>query len=284
MTDIIETIQSRYGEYTKTQKKVADYVTKYTLHASFMTIDSMAHEIGVSTMSIIRLAMVLGYSGYSEFQHALQEYLKNWARPSLKLKAKEHSDGAPNNLIEKIVTQQIENLELTYNAMGSDSIMKATKIISNAEQVFIMGMRSSYSVAHYLNYNINRMFGHSSLISAEGGEEYDKLLKLDDSSVLIAFTLPRYVEKVQIACQVAKQRGAKVIAITDKFSSPIASDADVVFCVETSSIGFHNSILSSMLIAEIIIGSLTEGNHQHIEDRLKEMEDVLYSFHVHVNK
>jgi len=284
MDDIIERIQGKYGEYTKTQKKVADYVMKHTLDASFFTIDSMAHEIGVSTMSIIRLAMVLGYSGYSEFQHALQEYLKNNARPSLKLKAKEQTDQVHDDIVEKIVRQQMENLELTYNTIGTESIMKATKLISNAKQVFVMGMRSSFSAAHYLNYNINRMFGHCSLISAEGGEEYDKLLKMDSNSVFIAFTLPRYIEKVSIACQIAKKRGASVIAITDKFSSPIAGGADVLFCVETDSLGFHNSILSSILVSEIIIGSLTESNHKQIERRLKEMEDVLYSFHVHVNK
>ena len=128
------------------------------------------------------------------------------------------------------------------------------------------------------------MFGHSSLISAEGGEEYDKLLKLNENSVLIAFTLPRYVEKVNIGCKIAKQKGAKVIAITDKLSSPISVNSDILFCVETNSLGFHNSILSSMLISEIIIGCLTEGNHSKIEQRLRDMEEILYSFHVHVNK
>lgn len=284
MTDIIGKIQSKYNEYTKTQKKIADYVVKHTLDASFMTIDNMARKIGVSTMSIVRLAAVLDYPGYSDFQHSLQEYLKNTARPSLKLKVKEKSDDGNNNLTDKIINQQIENLQVTYNNISPTNIEKAIKYINEAQQVFVFGLRSSFSAAHYLNYNINRMFGHSSLISAEGGEEYDKLLKLNENSVLIAFTLPRYVEKVNIGCKIAKQKGAKVIAITDKLSSPISVNSDILFCVETNSLGFHNSILSSMLISEIIIGCLTEGNHSKIEQRLRDMEEILYSFHVHVNK
>ena len=69
-------IETHMDKLTKLQRKVADYVLSDPIQAAFMTVDQLAHAVDVSTATIVRFSLELGYSGYTEFQGELQEYLK----------------------------------------------------------------------------------------------------------------------------------------------------------------------------------------------------------------
>ena len=79
-------IESRQESLTKLQKRIANFVMSDPIQAAFMTVDQLSHAVGVSTATVVRFSTELGYNGYTEFQRELQEYLKNRAKPSSKLK------------------------------------------------------------------------------------------------------------------------------------------------------------------------------------------------------
>ena len=79
--DVLQRLTYYGTQLTKAQKTVADYMTEHMMEAAFSTVDKIAHTTGVSTTTVVRLALTLGYSGYAELQGALKKYLTTMSSP-----------------------------------------------------------------------------------------------------------------------------------------------------------------------------------------------------------
>ncbi|MDF2523294.1 MAG: MurR/RpiR family transcriptional regulator [Clostridiales bacterium] len=282
--DLLKTIEQKISFLTKSQKKVADYIIKNPMQAAFSTVDQLAHSVGTSTTTIVRLALFLGFSGYAEFQKDLQELLKSRTGPSTKLEVSFKDANVKSNVLKGIAQQQSENFNRTFDNLSDGLVFKTEKMLSEANHIYVAGFRSCFSVAHYLCYNLNRIFGNCDLMAAEGGEVPEKVHRVTAKDVVIVISLPRYIKEIVAISEVAKSRNASIIAITDGFLSPLAEKADALYSVECKSSDFHNSISSAMLVAEVLIGVCTMKNPQRVKQQLYETEQVLQTFNVHVNR
>ena len=68
-------IQANYSKLTKTEQKIADYITEHNSGVAFQTLGEVAGAAGVSTTSVIRLARELGYDGFAQMQSSIQRSL-----------------------------------------------------------------------------------------------------------------------------------------------------------------------------------------------------------------
>lgn len=74
----------------------------------------------------------------------------------------------------------------------------------------------------------------------------DQLMRIGENDVLIAITFPRYSTRTVEAVQVAKAKGAKVIAITDSTLSPIAPPADYALMARSDMASFVDSLVAPL--------------------------------------
>ena len=70
-TNILIQIQLSYNQYTKTEKKIADYIIKNSSSVLFMSITELADECGVAEASVHRFCRRNGAKGYQEFKMKL---------------------------------------------------------------------------------------------------------------------------------------------------------------------------------------------------------------------
>ena len=76
-TDLITKINENYGKMSKGQKLLANYIIDNYDKAVFFTAAKLGEIIGVSESTVVRFAAFIGYSGYPEFQSALEELVRN---------------------------------------------------------------------------------------------------------------------------------------------------------------------------------------------------------------
>ncbi len=72
--NLIVKMNRQYKDFSKGQKKLADYICKNYDKAVFLTAARLGAEVGVSESTTVRFATQLGYQGYPEFQP-----WKNWS-------------------------------------------------------------------------------------------------------------------------------------------------------------------------------------------------------------
>ena len=64
---MIDEINALYDSMSKGHKKIADYVLNHPDKAAFMTAAKLGEACGTSESTVVRFAVMLGYSGYSDF-------------------------------------------------------------------------------------------------------------------------------------------------------------------------------------------------------------------------
>ncbi|MED3825965.1 MurR/RpiR family transcriptional regulator [Priestia flexa] len=280
MENPIVKLQQRIGELTETQRKVADYIIKHPLDVAFLTVDQLAGVVKTSTTTIMRLTFNLGYSGYTEFQKGLQENLRNQAAPQTRLEA--NIKGIKEaDLWGRYAERQISNIQSTIDVISNEVLEDTQKAILSANRIICTGVRSGLPVAQYLTHGLNRLFGNTSLFVADLSDWADSMVGLDENDLVIAISFPRYARRIIDLTRTAKNNGVKIISITDSYSSPLASHSDIVLSCNSSSIAFHNSVVSSMFVADYIISALAINYPERTKKRLDKVNEILMDMDYH---
>ena len=75
--DILSLIQENAYKFSKGQRAIAAYISRYYDKAAFMTANKLGKTVGVSESTVVRFASELGYDGYPGMQRALQEMIRS---------------------------------------------------------------------------------------------------------------------------------------------------------------------------------------------------------------
>lgn len=281
--EIIQALEQQMNGLTKLQKKVADYILKETMDAAFSTVDHLAHSVDVSTTTVVRLALSLGYSGYAEFQRDLQEHLKTKSAPSKKFELN-ISEGVGNcrqtDIIDNITQLAIDNINKVYSSLNRQQLTIIAERLAGANHIYVIGSRSCHSIAYHLNYNLDRMFGNSDVISTNSGELPEQLRRITSKDVVVAASMSRYVRLVVDIARICKERGAFVVSISDGYNSPLAQYSDILLLAQCGSVDFHNSMVSASYLVDIILGICAMNNPSEVRDNLKRTEKHLTELNI----
>lgn len=280
MENPIVNLQQKIGELTETQRRVADYIIKHPLDVAFLTIDQLAGLVKTSTTTIMRLTFNLGYSGYTEFQKGLQEILRNQAAPQTRLEA--NIKGIKeDDLWGRYAESQISNIQNTIDMISHEALDETLKMIMSANRIICTSVRSGLPVAQYLTHGLNRLFGNTTLVVADISDWVDSVVNMDENDLVIAISFPRYARRIIDFTRTAQKNGVKIISLTDSYSSPLASNSDLVLPCNSSSIAFHNSAVSSMFVADYIISALAINYPEQTKKRLDKVNAILTDIDYH---
>ncbi|MCZ1182511.1 MurR/RpiR family transcriptional regulator [Alkalihalobacillus clausii] len=283
MKNPLEVLKESAGSLPRSQKLVVDYMIDHYSEVGFMTVGQLSNNVGTSTTTVMRLMSNIGYSGYSAFQKSLQAHLKEEAAPQIRLE-KNLKNLSHNESWLHHYELQLEQIQKANQLNVETNLNEAVKLICSASQIYCTSVRSGLPVAQYLTHNLNRMLGNTKLTLADSSDWVDDVISFTENDLLIVVSYARYGERLLHYAEQAKKKGASVLAITDKFSSPLSSCADLVFACPADSIASHNSIVSSIFIVDYLIGSLSLEKTEYISKRLKEVDSILTQMNYHVQK
>ncbi|MCX7780109.1 MAG: MurR/RpiR family transcriptional regulator [Negativicutes bacterium] len=280
---VLQLLEEKMEEFTSAQRKVADYILKHPTEVAFLTTEQLAGIIGVSVATVMRLAYSVGYTGYAQFQKDLQEMLRNRVAPPTRLEANVKKLGK-NKLLLECAETQIANINNTVEFMSDEAINSAFELIFAAKKIYVIGVRGSSSVANYLNEGLNRLGVDSELLIPDSGRLQAVLVKITSDNLIIAISLPRYAKRTVEVARFAKTKGARMLAITDGYSSPLALLSDVFLPCAFESLSFHNSEIGAMFVADFLVTGVAIRDSKKTKHNLEEIEKVATAFDANLIK
>jgi len=272
-SEILHRIEDRIPKMTKKQQLIALVILRDPLFVAFSTVHDFAARAGVSPASIVRFAKQFS-DGFPELQSEIQAYIQTTSDPVKRMELNFIPASDSGVLITKIYETQLNNLRSTFNRAFISSTIEAVALIAQAKHIYTFGSRGSRSVAYYLGHHLNRVFKNADMIP-DDDRLADSTLRATEQDVAIIFALPRYSARLLSVAEQLHNMGVKLITINDSPKSPFAALSDVSFYVSYHSSDFHNSQLSSMLLAEIIISLVINYDR---ETALQSLEKIEKSF------
>src|SRR5437773_12177194 len=72
-------ISSRFDEFSRSQKDVAQYVVDHLDEVAFHTAEELARRAATSSSTVVRFSQALGFEGFPELQQAAREEYRRQA-------------------------------------------------------------------------------------------------------------------------------------------------------------------------------------------------------------
>ncbi len=269
-----------YSKLSKNQKLLADFIMENSTDVLFLKAYNLGKEVGVSASTVGRFAQFIGYEDYKDMQKALAKNFKNKLSSLERYQIGKNSKLTSNEL-EDIIIKDIDNLKKTLELNDFDRFENISNSIQKAKRVYIVGQRSSKVLAEYLAFYLNFIRSDVKIIPSGAGDLMDELIHINKNDVLIAFSFPRYAKRTYDAIDFAKQRGAKIIAMTDAFLSPMMDYADEVLVAEFGMSTFIDSMTAPLSLINALILSLSKNNTSVIGDNFTLLEELWQKYDIY---
>ena len=186
--DISQRIRFSYGKFSKGQKKIANVILNDYLKAQDMTAARLALTVGVSESTVVRFANQLGYEGYSEFQHAVQELARTKLTPIQRIELTKKRLGK-SNILEKVMASDIEKVKYTMENIDSDAFYATVDALLSAKNIYVMGARSTEPIARILYYNLSLIFDNVRFVESKStAEVFEQMFTISSEDILVAFS------------------------------------------------------------------------------------------------
>ena len=277
---LISDIQAQYPRLSKGQKLIAQYILNNYDKVAFMTACKLGETVGVSESTVVRFATTLGYSGYPKLQDALQELIKNKLTTVQRVDmANEYSDDS--TILKKVLKSDIDNIKDTLDCIDEKHFEEAANKLLKARKIYILGMRSSFTIAQYLGFYLDIILDNVHIIRTDMGDAFEQTVKMNKDDVLIAISFPRYSKKSYQIVEHAKEKGAHIIAITDSKFAPVASLAKDVLLVKSNMASFVDSLVPAFSVANALIVAVGMKEKEDIKEYFYELEGIWEKYSVY---
>lgn len=244
---LIEHIKKKYGQMSQTDQALAAYVLRNYRDIAFASVTVVGQAVNVSPATVVRFANHLGLSGYAELQNLTRQALRAEVDLVSRLQAIS-SASTPQSLFRDALQADIKNIQQAASRISTESFAGAVKLLTEADTIHIVGLRSIFGLAHHFFYLFREIGLKARLLSPGVGDVPEQILDITPSDVCVALSFRHYTRDTLMLFNAAREQGAKRIAITDSEVSPLAITADISLLVPVESPGFFESRAGTLSI------------------------------------
>ncbi len=226
--NVVEAIREALPRLRRSERAVAETVLADPRRVLGETLAGTAALAGVSQPTVVRFAVAVGCSGYSDFRLRLAHSLAlgTPATHSVILE----SDGL-EDVVGKIFDYTISSLDWARRHLDPGALARAVELLENATALAFFGFGASGIVAADAQQKFP-LFGVPCTAETDAHQQIMAATMLRPTDVAVAISNTGRTRTVLEATRLARAAGAKVVAVTGS-DSPLARAADVALVVET---------------------------------------------------
>lgn len=281
MNDLITKIQSELPGFSKGQKQIARFILEHYDKAAFMTASRLGVTVGVSESTVVRFATELGYNGYPHLQRALQEMIRNKLTSVQRMEVAGDRMGG-RDVLQTVLHADTDMIRVTLDEIDRDAFQGAVDALMGAKRIYILGVRSSSALASFLGFYFNLLFENVTLVHTNSVSEiFEQVLRVGPGDVLFGISFPRYSKRTLSAMKYARDRGARVIALTDSQLSPLARVADHVLLARSDMASFVDSLVAPLSVINALIVAVGMSRRDEIEQTFNKLERIWEEYDVY---
>ena len=224
--DLVSRIVEERDRLSKSERRIADIVRQdieFVIHAN---TGDIAARAGVSTATLTRFCHKMGCADLREFKLVLAKSLAVGQRY-----LSYQSEGRdPGQVIFAFMTSVHETLDDVMRMLDPRALEQAAKWITGARKVVAFGGGGGSSIAAMEAYHRLFRFGINVTCSTDTQLQHMMAATLAGEDVLLVFSVSGLFSETIRSVGIARQYGARVIAVT-RPESPLAQAADLVLPV-----------------------------------------------------
>ncbi|MBP3039939.1 MurR/RpiR family transcriptional regulator [Bacillaceae bacterium Marseille-Q3522] len=260
-------VKKNYHQLTQGLKTVANFMMENPNAVALSSAKEIGNLTNTSETTVIRCCYALGYSGYSAIQEEIRKALimpKDDPFKAFKEEIKEE-----DNVFLQTKDQDIEYIKQTFSALSHQTYLQAVNSIIKAEKILIVGLKTSFSPAHWLETSLNIIKGDTVLYKGDIEGSDHLVMEVSDKWLVIALSFQRYAQQTINVLKMAKEKRAKIITITDDELSPAGLLSDMTIKAITPQPTSLRGMPTIFSILNTLISGVMAFDKEKIRERIE---------------
>jgi DNA-binding MurR/RpiR family transcriptional regulator len=266
-------ISSRFDEFSRSQKDVAQYVVDHLDEVAFHTAEELARRASTSSSTVVRFSQALGFEGFPELQEAAREEYRHHHRAAAGRKNGFESatplfslDQTP---FEQAVAADHVNLEDTARRVSRSEVEGAIEAMATAERILIAGTDQMAFFASYLRHLLMLLDIRAEIVASPSQEALSRLGRIDEHTLVIGLSAGRPHPLVVRAMKIARHRKAPTLAVVDASLSEVSKLAERTLYYSSSSPAFVRSHAGLLALVQALAYGVYSRDAAQYDDRIR---------------
>ncbi|HXN37579.1 MAG TPA: MurR/RpiR family transcriptional regulator [Solirubrobacteraceae bacterium] len=266
---LLQYIQARFDDCSRSQKDVAQYIVDHLHEAAFQTAEELARRANTSSSTVVRFSQALGFEGFPELQAAAREEYR-------RVNAKEGGAASSTplfsldqNEFETALAADHVNVEDTAHKVSRRSVEALIEAIVGAEKVLVAGTDQMAFFASYMRHLLMLLDLRVDVVASPSQEALSRLGRIDENTLVIGLSAGRPHPLVVRAMKLARHRQVQTAAITDATLSEVAKLAQIKLYYSSNSPGYVRSHTALMAVIQALAYGVYAQDSAQYDDRIK---------------
>ncbi|TET86158.1 MAG: MurR/RpiR family transcriptional regulator [Anaerolineales bacterium] len=262
-------VENYPGDLTPSDESLIQELLANPQEAAYLTAAELAARVGVHESTAVRLAQKIGYRGYRELRSDLREELMDTVDSAERIR---RSLGE-SEVLASLVSDEIAALQEMLQTVSQEQLDQASKIIINAERVFLYARGHATSLVEYTDRRLRRSGFRTVDLRGRGRELAEQVITLTERDALLGFAMRKKQPALEALLKQAAQLNVPSILISDPLGPIIRPRPTVLLWARRGVEGQFQSHAVSLTICS----ALTLTIARHDEGRTFESLDRLAS-------
>ncbi len=278
MEKVTDRIKAHYSQFTKTQRRIANYISENPNQLPAMSVRELAEYLHTSDATIIRFSQSLGYNGYLDMRNRLKSETNQYYAPLSRLNRTAQAEEtklkqAAMSMSDRVAENDLSCHKEFYSTFDRTLIDDVACEINKAETIYIIGLGTDAFLATFFDWYLGLM-GYKTVCCTDGGFAASKRISnICAQDILILFTTPRHLKVEKAILYTAQTAGAYTVCIAPTNAVELSSMCDKALNISERSNEFINSYVTYLSLCNMIIMAIYESNKDAIQAKLKENEN-----------
>jgi DNA-binding MurR/RpiR family transcriptional regulator len=242
--EVIERLLAEFETLPGQLRVCARFIIDHPHEVGLQSMRTLAQDAEVHPNSFVRLARHLGFDGYESLRERFRDFVRGGIGSSpdrVRWLQEMGRKGGSTAIFGSMAEACLDNTEKMFARQSVKDLDRAVGWMIDARRVYVLGLGLAYPLAYNLWYVARMGFNHFVLSPRHGSLPSDDIIRMDKRDCLVAMTFQPYRRDTLEAVRLAKNRGAKIIGITDSSASILCREADIGLVSPTSTPQFFHS-------------------------------------------
>lgn len=242
-THVRQRIQSLYNSFSDKEKQIADYMLQHPETIVHSTINQVADQLSLADATVFRFCKRLGFKGYQAMKIALASDI---IEPIEDIHETIQENDTEAEVMSKVFQSNKNALTYTQEVLEESTVRQAVQYLLEASELHFYGSGGSGVTAQDGQHKFMRT-GLPSHAYTDSHWQVMAASQLKPNDVAIVISHSGANEDVLEAMDVAKEQGARIIAITSYAKTPISQKADLTLQTISRETEYRSEALASRL-------------------------------------
>ncbi len=254
--DIIALMIQEYERFTRSERKIVDYVLEHQEETQYVSITDLSAQCGVAVSTVSLFCRKLKLAGFNDFKLELARAALP-ARAALSEPGSEITAGdSAETIMGKVLSAAQDTLNNAYHMLSEREVTQAADLLCRAGQVVCLGQGNHAAVALAAWAQFSTTSPKFKTIQ-DSHMQTVVLSTLSEGDAVLYFSYSGATHELLEAVEVIQTRGGKLILVTRYPNSPATAYADAVLLCgpneQPFQFGSTSALMAQLYVVEVLL-------------------------------